>query len=127
MYLKSAKAAREFDLAVITALATLFGVSPSLFGDRTEFAFITDAGTLRGGLYLCSKLDGMRKWSPVWLHFRFDDVEAAKRVVCSPRLNPYSGKWNFHLSGDREAVQDVDIVGMVNEIRALNPTNFRFI
>ena len=31
-----------------------------------------------------------------WLACRFDDVERAKSVVGPGRLNPYSGKWNWH-------------------------------
>ena len=36
-----------------------------------------------------------------WIACRFENVEEAKRLLGnSARLNPYSGKWNFHYSDE---------------------------
>src|SRR5262249_33990260 len=38
-----------------------------------------------------------------WIACRWDEPERAKTFINTGRLNPYSGKWNFHFTSDYTA------------------------
>lgn len=43
---------------------------------------------------------------PTWVACRFVDVAAAKAILgTDPRLNPHSGKWNWHIQSDPSALR----------------------
>lgn len=132
-YMRSRRAAEALDRLVVTGLILGFGLTDpataAKLTNRATFSMETDAGTLRGTFYASDFLDGRFArggyWSPAWVHFRFDDVERAKRseAMRQGRLNPYSGKWNFMFSGVPDS-QAVDVEYMADSIRRLNPRNF---
>lgn len=135
-YMRSPKAASSLDRLVIAGLIAALGVTDAnaalLFEDRMNFAFDTDAGTVRGTLYLCDHIEGRGVrgfYSPGWVHFRFDDTDAAKAMLphaFDDRLNGYSGKWNFMFSGVAHS-QVPAVAHMTRELDALNPRDFRII
>lgn len=79
------QAGERFKQAVADYLASK-GATTSRFYD---FEIETKAGTL-----FVSPHDN-------WIACRFENVEEAKRLLGNnPRLNPFSGKWNFHYSDE---------------------------
>jgi len=69
--------------------------------DWTNFTLATKAGELRlslsTDLWLLTQPGDWRGGHAPWIACRFADVATAKRVLGSDdRLNPFSGKWNFH-------------------------------
>lgn len=132
-YIRSQRQRNDFDATLIAGLANALDCDPAVLRDRTDFAVDTDGGTLRGTLYLCNHIDsewngGRGFWSPGWVHFRFDDVNAAKEVVAFGNLNPYSAKWNFMFSGKGgHLTLAADVGYMVHAIKHIQPRNFRLI
>lgn len=125
-YLTTGKA-RTFDATMIAAIIAAFGVTDAAvaadLSHRVNYRVDTDAGLMTGSIYLSEDTHSPRLRSHGWLHARFADVEKAKTVLPSgpvSRLNPYSGKYNFHFTGDDCASQ---FFFMVRELHSLNPRN----
>lgn len=125
-YLKSIRAANMMNAEIVNGLREAFGLAKDFpLEHGSEFTVETEAGTLHGVLFLCSRTSwNPRHWTPAWVHFRFDDVERAMHYAVTSRLNRYSGKWNFHFTADREKANGEDVARMVSEIKMLNPTSF---
>lgn len=129
-YYITSKAARELDATIKAALIVAFGFTSPADADalshRVRFEIETDAGRLEGALYYCEPLNvANRKFSPGWVHFRFDDPAVADALIRGGSLNTYSGKWNFHFGTDPAG--NVDFAArMVECIKHLNPRNITF-
>lgn len=122
-YLNSAKASDKLDKAVLAALVTALGLTGAVLPEGADFICKTDAGYMRGCMYAGDRLGTSRKWSPAWVHIRFDNPKEAQDTgKLGTRLNSYSGKWNWHFGGD-EAHNEATLSEMVKAIRGLNPRN----
>lgn len=90
----SKRSAFDFKSEVETMLRELGAVD----GDRW---YILRLETAAGPLDLCPQDN--------WLACRFVDVDRGKLLLRKdPRLNPFSGKWNFHPDvADAEAVAEI--------------------
>lgn len=122
MYLtrKQCVAIRELNVLALTNVVGDLAQSSEVrarIAAGDAFAVDTEAGTLR--LVITTDLDiTPRKWSPGFVHGRFDEPERAARLT---DCNPYSGKWNFHND------TDVDVAQMQGILRKLRPVNFRML
>lgn len=136
-YISTEKKALAFDAIIVAGLINAFDIKwPELAANVAagkDFVVTTDAGLLRGHFIKSDHLDGPWNggkgcYSPGWVHFRFDDVEAAKRLLPhahDDRLNGYNGKWNFMFSNRGGELELAAAVGyMVHAIKALNPRLF---
>lgn len=84
-----------------------------------SFYVDTDAGTMRGSVVAGVPVTA-RRWSHGFVAFRF--LEPSRAEALTHGVNPWSGKWNFHLQGCPVAAQF-----MAQRIRELNPREFRLI
>lgn len=136
-YIRTEKKALAFNALIVAGLISAFDIKwPELaenVAKGMDFVATTDAGILRGKFIPCDHLEGHWNggkgcYSPGWVHIRFDDTDAAKRVLPhthADRLNGYSGKWNFMFSNKGgELVLAADVGNMVREIKAINPRLF---
>ena len=82
---KKARAAFQREAcAVLDILGTLVPDPGRMDEEPIEYMVNTRAGALRVHVY------------DDWIACRFEDVAKAREVVRSGKLNPYSGKWNWH-------------------------------
>ena len=127
-YLPNLKAVEDLDNMVLASLIAGLGINSadeavSIKAGAT-FMVATDAGVLRGCMYR-SEPNRLRKGchSPAWVHFRFEDVEFAKRntmLTIGDRLNTYSGKWNWMFGGQAEGNRRM-AESLFHSLRSLNP------
>lgn len=99
--------------------ATVVRHGSMVLGEPTNLTLHTRAGPLHFSLY------------GDWIAARFDDVDAARRVLGQPhhRLNPHSGKFNWQgtrltwtPAKDRKPEEDEVVASMESELRPLLPT-----
>jgi len=90
----SKKKSRDFFKGVCTYLESIGAANTETFEDieqRTYQLWVTTAGPVR--FIVKPETDS----ELMTVYARFEYPECAKRFSClSPRLNSYSGKWNFH-------------------------------
>lgn len=107
--------------ALCDAFSATDRASRDLIASGAMFYVDTDVGILRGALHGPTQVSP-RRWMGGWVHFQFDNVDRAKTKFESGsgyRLNPYSGKWNWHF-GDGSILSY-----MVDELSRVNARNFR--
>jgi hypothetical protein len=124
-YITTATEATRFNKQLSAALAGALGLPKSAVVARESFQVDTDAGILRGCLCQGSRFK-RGVYSPAWVHFRFDDVDAAKRLLphaWHDRLNGYSGKWNFDFFAPNAEGRAYLLEDMLRNIKGLNPRN----
>lgn len=102
--------------ALVIAFEAKVAITPG-----ARFAADTIAGQLTGCIQAGFQINRV-KWETPWVHLRFEDVAKAREYFgidsIGYRLNPYSGKWNWHPD---DAAQ---LMHMETAIKALHPTNF---